>query len=84
MKKGIPSHYAPTLYAPSMYAQPAYGGGMSQPAMPMLPLPNGGGGPPPMNGYGREYDGASSGECINLVCRALTIVTFYAMLNLNK
>ncbi|KAK5862007.1 hypothetical protein PBY51_017440 [Eleginops maclovinus] len=56
-KGGIPmSQYAPTLYAPSMYAQPAYG----QPGMPMLPLPNGAGHPPPHNGYSREYDGASS------------------------
>ncbi|XP_071763219.1 lipolysis-stimulated lipoprotein receptor isoform X1 [Centroberyx gerrardi] len=60
VKKGIPSHYAPTLYAPSMYAQPAYIGGMNQPPMPLLPLPNGAGPPPPLNGYGREYDAASS------------------------
>ncbi|KAM3873173.1 lipolysis-stimulated lipoprotein receptor [Diretmus argenteus] len=60
VKKGIPSHYAPTVYAPSMYAQPAYGGAMHQPGMPLLPMPNGGGHPPPSNGYGREYDGASS------------------------
>ncbi|XP_068426133.1 lipolysis-stimulated lipoprotein receptor isoform X2 [Clinocottus analis] len=57
-KGGVPmSQYAPTLYAPSMYAQPAYGG---HPGMPMLPLPNGAGPPPPQNGYSREYDGASS------------------------
>lgn len=63
MKKGVPSHYAPTLYAPSMYAQPAYSGPlMNQPAIPLLPLPNGAGPIPPMNGYGREYDAASSGE----------------------
>ncbi|XP_035020731.2 lipolysis-stimulated lipoprotein receptor isoform X1 [Hippoglossus stenolepis] len=59
VKKGISNHYAPTLYAPSMYAQPAYGGPM-QPSMPMLPLPNGAGPPPLHNGYGRDYDGASS------------------------
>ncbi|XP_018555343.1 lipolysis-stimulated lipoprotein receptor isoform X1 [Lates calcarifer] len=60
VKKGLPSQYAPTLYAPSMYAQPAYTGQlMNQPAVPMLPLPNGVG-PPPQNGYSREYDGASS------------------------
>lgn len=59
-KGGMPmSQYAPTLYAPSMYAQPAYGG---QPGMPLLPLPNGAGPLPPQNGYGRDYDGASSGE----------------------
>ncbi|XP_053182698.1 lipolysis-stimulated lipoprotein receptor isoform X2 [Scomber japonicus] len=61
VKKGVPSHYAPTLYAPSMYAQPAYGGPlMNQPGMPLLPIPNGAGAPQPHNGYGREYDGASS------------------------
>uniref|UniRef100_A0A4W5QI68 Lipolysis stimulated lipoprotein receptor n=1 Tax=Hucho hucho TaxID=62062 RepID=A0A4W5QI68_9TELE len=61
VKSGIPSHYAPTLYAPSMYAQPPYGGGMQQPGIPMLPLPQGMGGPPlHPNGYGRDYDGASS------------------------
>ncbi|XP_049438839.1 lipolysis-stimulated lipoprotein receptor isoform X1 [Epinephelus fuscoguttatus] len=60
-KGGVPmSQYAPTLYAPSMYAQPAYGGSMNQPAMPLLPLPNGAGPPPPHNGYSRDYDGASS------------------------
>ncbi|XP_074539903.1 lipolysis-stimulated lipoprotein receptor isoform X2 [Halichoeres trimaculatus] len=58
VKKGVPSQYAPTLYAPSMYAQPAYAG--PQPAMPLLPLPNGAGMTPSHNGYGREYDGASS------------------------
>ena len=60
VKHGLPSQYAPTLYAPSMYAQPAYTGG-GQPGMPMLPMPN----MHPQqqhNGYGREYDGASSGE----------------------
>lgn len=58
---GMPNQYAPTVYAPSMYAQPAYSGPlMNQPAIPMLPLPNGAGPPPPMNGYGRDYDGASS------------------------
>ncbi|XP_072316528.1 lipolysis-stimulated lipoprotein receptor [Eucyclogobius newberryi] len=59
VKKGIASQYAATLYAPSMYGQPAYSG-MNQPAMPMLPLPNGMGGAPPPNNYGRDYDGASS------------------------
>lgn len=63
VKSGNPSHYAPTLYAPSMYAQPPYGGGMQQPGIPMLPLPQGMGGPPlHPNGYGREYDRASSGD----------------------
>nr|XP_046255307.1 lipolysis-stimulated lipoprotein receptor isoform X2 [Scatophagus argus] len=61
VKKGLPSQYAPTIYAPSMYAQPAYGGPlMNQPGMPLLPLPNGAGVLPPQNGYGRDYDGASS------------------------
>lgn len=63
MKKGGSNLYAPTLYAPSMYAQPAYSGHLlNQPSMPMLPLPNGAGPPPSQNGYGRDYDGASSGE----------------------
>lgn len=60
VKKGMASQYAATMYAPSMYGQPVYTGGLHQPAMPMLPLPNGAGGPPPLNSYGREYDGASS------------------------
>ncbi|XP_067221195.1 lipolysis-stimulated lipoprotein receptor isoform X1 [Chanodichthys erythropterus] len=55
-KSGVPSQYAPTLYAPSMYGQPAYG---AAPGMPMLPMPMGVAGPP-SNGYGRDYDGASS------------------------
>uniref|UniRef100_A0A3B4Z2C9 Lipolysis stimulated lipoprotein receptor n=1 Tax=Stegastes partitus TaxID=144197 RepID=A0A3B4Z2C9_9TELE len=60
VKKGVANQYAPTLYAPSMYAQPAYGGPLlNQPAMPLLPLPNGVG-PPPPHGYSRDYDGASS------------------------
>lgn len=57
VKKGLPSQYAPTLYAPSMYAQPAYAG---QPAVSLLPLPNGAGQPHSLNGYRPEYDGASS------------------------
>lgn len=61
VKKGVSNHYAPTLYAPSMYAQPAYSGALlNQPGMPLLPLPNGVGQQPPQNGYGRDYDGASS------------------------
>lgn len=63
VKKGgiAMSHYAPTMYAPSMYAQPAYGGPLiNHPGMPVLPLPNGAGPPPPHNGYSRDYDGASS------------------------
>ncbi|XP_061103279.1 lipolysis-stimulated lipoprotein receptor isoform X2 [Conger conger] len=57
----VPSQYgAPTVYAPSMYAQPTYAGGMNPPAIPMLPLPNSAAGPPPPNGYNRDYDGASS------------------------
>nr|XP_057939668.1 lipolysis-stimulated lipoprotein receptor isoform X2 [Doryrhamphus excisus] len=61
VKKGVANQYASTLYAPSMYAQPAYAGQLvNQPAMPLLPLPNGVGVPPPHDGYGRQYDGASS------------------------
>lgn len=67
VKKGVASQYAPTIYAPSMYAQPAYSGPLiNQPGIPLLPLPNGAGAGAgavlPQNGYGREYDGASSGE----------------------
>ncbi|XP_028986024.1 LOW QUALITY PROTEIN: lipolysis-stimulated lipoprotein receptor [Betta splendens] len=58
VKKGIPSQYAATLYASSMYNQPVYTGPMNQ-AIPMLPMPNGAGNPL-HNGYGRDYDGASS------------------------
>ncbi|XP_051718612.1 lipolysis-stimulated lipoprotein receptor isoform X3 [Ctenopharyngodon idella] len=58
-KSGVPSQYAPTLYAPSMYGQPAYGVGGAAPGIPMLPMPMGVAGPP-SNGYGRDYDGASS------------------------
>nr|XP_020483482.2 lipolysis-stimulated lipoprotein receptor-like isoform X2 [Labrus bergylta] len=61
VKKGLPNQYAPTMYAPSMYAQPPYSGPlMNQPGIPLLPLPNGAGHAPPQNGYGREYDAASS------------------------
>ncbi|XP_040900731.1 lipolysis-stimulated lipoprotein receptor isoform X2 [Toxotes jaculatrix] len=61
VKKGVSSQYAPSMYAPSMYYQPGYSGQLvNQPAVPLLPLPNGAGPPPPQNGYGREYDGASS------------------------
>ncbi|TWW80135.1 Lipolysis-stimulated lipoprotein receptor [Takifugu flavidus] len=59
VKKGVASQYAPTLYAPSMYSQPAYGG-MNPQGIPLFPLPNGTGATQPPNGYGREYDGASS------------------------
>ncbi|XP_024123462.1 lipolysis-stimulated lipoprotein receptor isoform X1 [Oryzias melastigma] len=61
VKKGMANQYAGGLYAASTYAQPIYGGSQAnQPGMPMLPLPNGAGQPPPQNGYGYEYDGASS------------------------
>ncbi|KAM4580472.1 lipolysis-stimulated lipoprotein receptor isoform 2-T2 [Odontesthes bonariensis] len=61
VKKGMPGQYAASYFAPSIYAQPVYGGPQShQPGMPMLPLPNGVGHAPPHNGYGRDYDGASS------------------------
>lgn len=56
VKSGVASQYAPTVYAPSMYGQPAYG----QPGIPMLPMPGGFPGQP-SNGYGRDFDGASSG-----------------------
>ncbi|XP_051535547.1 lipolysis-stimulated lipoprotein receptor-like isoform X2 [Myxocyprinus asiaticus] len=59
VKSGVPSQYAPTVYAPSMYGQPAYGVGGVAPGIPMLPMPAGVTGAP-SNGYGREYDGASS------------------------
>nr|XP_055052963.1 lipolysis-stimulated lipoprotein receptor isoform X2 [Misgurnus anguillicaudatus] len=55
VKSGIASQYAPTVYAPSMYGQPAYG----QPGIPMLPMPGQFPGQP-SNGYGRDFDGASS------------------------
>ncbi|XP_028837552.1 lipolysis-stimulated lipoprotein receptor isoform X2 [Denticeps clupeoides] len=59
VKSGIPSHYAPTVYTPNMYAQSAYGMGGPSPAIPMLPIPQGVG-MAPSNGYGRDYDSASS------------------------
>ncbi|XDV32045.1 hypothetical protein PO909_002946 [Leuciscus waleckii] len=58
-KSGVPSQYAPTVYAPSMYGQPPYGVGGAAHGLPMLPMPMGIAGPP-SNGYGRDYDGASS------------------------
>lgn len=62
VKKGMGGQYAATLYAPSMYGQPAYTTSLlNQPNIPMLPIPNGAGGVPPHNGYGREFDNASSG-----------------------
>ncbi|XP_059370073.1 lipolysis-stimulated lipoprotein receptor-like isoform X2 [Carassius carassius] len=59
VKSGVPSQYAATLYAPSMYGQPAYGVGGPAPGIPMLPMPMGAPGPL-SNGYGRDFDGASS------------------------
>ncbi|CAL8261847.1 unnamed protein product [Boreogadus saida] len=70
VKRGAPGQYAMPGYPPGqytqpgyppsqgMYDQPAYAAG-GQPGMPMLPMPNM---HPqqPHNGYGREYDGASS------------------------
>ncbi|XP_050985936.1 lipolysis-stimulated lipoprotein receptor isoform X1 [Labeo rohita] len=56
VKSGVPSQYAATVYAPSMYGQPAYG---AAPGIPMLPMPVGVAGHP-SNGYGRDFDGASS------------------------
>lgn len=69
VKKGVASQYAPTIYAPSMYGQPAYSGAlMTQPGMPLLPLPNSVGAGQPQNGYGREYDAASSGNSTSCFC----------------
>lgn len=62
-KSGIPSQYAATLYAQSMYGQPAYGGGGAMPGIPMLPMPMGAAGPL-SNGYGRDFDEASSGRLV--------------------
>ncbi|XP_028327369.1 lipolysis-stimulated lipoprotein receptor isoform X1 [Gouania willdenowi] len=60
VKKGVANQYAANLYARSMYPETVYGGS-AHPNIPMLPLPNGGGPPPhPNNGYGRDYDAASS------------------------
>ncbi|XP_051965538.1 lipolysis-stimulated lipoprotein receptor-like isoform X2 [Xyrauchen texanus] len=59
VKSGVPSQYAPTVYAPSMFGQPAYGVGGVAPGIPMLPMPAGVAGAP-SNGYGIDYDGASS------------------------
>ncbi|XP_018937121.1 lipolysis-stimulated lipoprotein receptor isoform X1 [Cyprinus carpio] len=59
VKSGVPSQYAATLYASSMYGQPAYGVGGPTPGIPMLPMPGGAAGPL-SNGYGRDFDGASS------------------------
>ncbi|XP_052432903.1 lipolysis-stimulated lipoprotein receptor isoform X2 [Carassius gibelio] len=59
VKSGVPSQYAASMYAPSMYGQPAYGVGGPAPGIPMLPMPMGAPGPL-SNGYGRDFDGASS------------------------
>lgn len=62
VKKGMGGQYAATLYTPSMYGQPVYTTSlMNQPTIPLLPVPNGTGGIPPHNGYGRDYDNGSSG-----------------------
>ncbi|MEE6481918.1 hypothetical protein FKM82_013069 [Ascaphus truei] len=45
---GLPSIYAPSGYAPSMYSHPPVG------AIPMVPMQ------PMYNGYGMDYDAASS------------------------
>lgn len=58
VKAGVPSQYAASMFAPSLYGQPAYMGGPS-PHIPMMPVPQGVGAPPP-NGYGRDFDAASS------------------------
>ncbi|XP_060800229.1 lipolysis-stimulated lipoprotein receptor isoform X2 [Neoarius graeffei] len=58
VKSGVPSQYAASMFAPSMYSQPVYMGG-PPPPIPMLPTPQGVSAPP-SNGYGREYDAASS------------------------
>lgn len=58
VKAGVPSQYAASMFAPSLYGQPVYMGGPSPP-IPMMPVPHGVGAPPP-NGYGRDFDTASS------------------------
>ncbi|XP_027003780.1 lipolysis-stimulated lipoprotein receptor isoform X1 [Tachysurus fulvidraco] len=58
VKAGVPSQYAASMFAPSLYGQPAYMGGPSPP-IPMLPMPQGVNAPP-SNGYGRDFDAASS------------------------
>lgn len=69
VKKGMGGQYAATLYTPSMYGQPAYTTSlMNQPNIPMLPVPNGAGGVPLHNGYGREYDNGSSGRVLTDLC----------------
>lgn len=59
VKAGVPSQYAASMFAPSVYGQPVYLGGPSPP-IPMLPMPQGVNAPP-SNGYGRDFDVASSG-----------------------
>lgn len=58
VKAGVPSQYAASMFAPSMYGQPMYAVNSQAPPIPMLPMPQGVTGPP--NGYGRDYDVASS------------------------
>lgn len=59
VKSGVPSQYAASLFAPSVYGQPVYMAGPSPP-IPMLPMPQGVVAAP-SNGYGRDFDTASSG-----------------------
>lgn len=59
VKAGIPSQYAVSMMAPSLYGQPAYVGGPSPP-IPMMPVPQGVNAQH-YNGYGRDFDAASSG-----------------------
>lgn len=59
VKAGVPSQYAASMFAPNVYGQPVYMGGPSPP-IPMLPMPQGVS-VPPSNGYGRDFDAASSG-----------------------
>lgn len=74
VKAGIPSQYAASMFAPSVYGQPVYIGGPSPP-VPMLPMPQGVGAPP-SNGYGREFDTASSGG-LHLKSRKQGFFFFY-------
>lgn len=59
VKAGLSSHYAASMMAPSVYGQPVYMAG-SSPPIPMLPMPHGVNAHP-SNGYGGDFDTASSG-----------------------
>lgn len=59
VKAGMSGQYAASMYAPTMYGQPMYAVGSQAPPIPMLPVPQGITAPP-ANGYGRDFDVASS------------------------